>query len=407
MGEPHRGGNRPSQQQDQWSFGTEAPDFWATAGILWRGRGLVIGITSVGTAIVLGFLVLSLLLPPERSPLPNLYRPAALLLINQDAQENIPQVARGLVGAGLPLFSTSPNFGGLAATLLETKSTIDLIAGEFDLAARYRITKYVRGNVRKAFRARAEFDFDLDTRTLSISYEDYDPVFASAVVNRLVAILEQRFAAIEGDHSRRVRDLLAARYAEVEQQIFRYAERIKQFQQRHGVLDVGTITKEQVTRMAEVGYQLTLKDVQIRTYSEVARINDPALVLLRAERDNLMQLLAEMESGYSQYERVLPAQQEIPDLEIEFAQLRLELAVQTEIYKVLSQQYELAKLEVEGQEPILQVLELADVPDLKAGPSRSQIAIVSFCIALGIAILVALLRHSIRSRMEQPGSERT
>ena len=186
---------------------------------------------------------------------------------------------------------------------------------------------------------------------MSISYEDHDPTFAANVVNRLVAILEQRFAVIEGDHSRRVRDLLAARHAEVEQRIFQYAEQIKEFQRRYGVLDVETLARAQVTQMAEVGYQLTLKEVQIQTYTEVARIDDRVLALLRAERENL---------GHAEYQRVLPAQDEIPDLAGEFAQLKLELLVQTEIYKILSQQYELAKLEVEGQEPKLQLLELAD-----------------------------------------------
>ena len=404
MGEPRSVENPPSQHQGQSAFGEEAPDLWTTVGILWRDRVLVIGITALGTSLVLGFLLLSLVVPPERSPLPNIYRPSALLLINQDSA-GVPEGALSLVRASLPILSTGPNFGGLATTLLETKSTIDLIAAEFDLVERYGITRNIRGRVRESFRKRAEFDFDLETRTLRISYEDYDPAFAASVVNRLVAILEERFAAIEGDHSRRVRDLLAARYAEVEQQIVRYAERIKEFQHRYGVLDVDTLAREQVTRMAEVGHQLILKEVQIKNYSEVARIDDPALALLRVERENLMQLLAEMESGYSEFERVLPAQDEIPDLTIEFAQLRLELAVQTEIYKTLSQQYELAKLEVEGQEPILQVLELADVPDLKASPSRIRLAILSFFGALGVGILVVVLRNSLRRHLDRSVSE--
>ena len=405
MDRPRGVGNSPSLQ-DQSEFTEEAYDLWTIVGILWRDRRLVIGITALATSIVVGFLVLSLVLPPELSPLPNIYRPSALLLINQESG-GIAQRALSLAGVDLPLASTGPRYGDLATTLLATKSTIDLIAEEFDLATRYGITRNVRGKVREAFRKRATFDFDLETGTLTIAYEDYDPAFAAGVVNRLVPILEQRFAAIEGDHSRRVRDLLAARYAEVEQQIVRYAERIKEFQHRYGVLDVDTLTQEQVTLMAAVGHELILKEVQIQNYSDVAFIDDPALTLLRVERKNLMQLLAEMESGYSEYERVLPAQDEIPDLAIEFAQLRLELAVQTEIYKLLSQQYELAKLEVEGQAPILQVLELADVPDLKAGPSRTQIALLSSFFALGAAVLVVVLRNSIRRHMDRSRSKQS
>ena len=128
---------------------------------------------------------------------------------------------------------------------------------------------------------------------------------------------------------------------------------------------------------------------------------DRVLALLRAERENLGQLLAEMESGYAEYQRVLPAQDEIPDLAGEFAQLKLELLVQTEIYKILSQQYELAKLEVEGQEPKLQLLELADESVSNTRPSRRNLAIISFVVSLGIAILVTQVRLSIKRHMEE------
>ena len=404
MCKPRSVGNSPTPH-DQSEYAEEASDLWTIAGILWHDRRLIIWITTVGTSIAVVFLVISLLLAPDMSPLPNIYRASALVLIDEESGTTA-QRSVSLGGIELPVPSTGPQHGALAETLLETKSTIDLIADEFELIARYRITKPGRGRVREAFRKHGTFDFDLETGTLTIAYEDYDPTFAAGVVNRLVAILEQRFATIQGDHSRRRRDLLAVRYAEVEHQIIRYATRIKEFQHRYGILDVDTLAQEQVRRIADVGHQIMVKEMQIQNYSQVARINDPALALLQVERENLMQLLAEMESGFSEFERVFPAQSEIPDLAMEFAQLRLELAVQTEIYMILSQQYELAKLEVEGQEPILQVLELADVPDLKAGPARSQIAVLSLLVTLGAAIVVALLRNSLRRHWDRRRSER-
>jgi uncharacterized protein involved in exopolysaccharide biosynthesis len=63
-------------------------------GILFRYRWLVIGITAAVAIGTLIFLVISLLLPPERSPLPTRYEPEALVLIHDDA-------AGGGIGAAL------------------------------------------------------------------------------------------------------------------------------------------------------------------------------------------------------------------------------------------------------------------------------------------------------------------
>ena len=377
-------------------------DLWAVAGVIWRSRLMVFAITAGGTSLVLAYAVLSLVLPAERSPMPNIYRPSALLLINQGGQDLASRALSSLGGlstlVGLAGVSAGVNHGELAITLMNGRSIIDPIAEEFDLVTRWKITEDVRGNVRKRFRAKADYDLDPRTRTLRVSFRDPDAAFAADVVNRLVESLEQRLAAIGIDRSRRMRDLLAARHGEVEQTIAVYAERIKEFQQRYGVLEVETLAQELVTRISEVYTQLLLKEVEIQTYAEVAPGNDPGLLLLQTERENLLQLIEEMESGYSEYEQLFPTQEEIPDLALEFAQLRLELAVQTELYKVLSEQYELEKLRAEGEAPIFQVLELAEVPDLKDGPSRRLIMIVAFFVWLAIAVLAALLRNIVRGR---------
>ena len=413
MNEPlDTGESPPSERRLPDSRSRSAPvpyDLWAVVGIIWRYRLLVFTITAVGTSIVLGYLLLSRLLPAERSPMPNIYLPSALLLIHPEVGRagNLASQALSSFGglaslAGLTGFSGGTSYGELAITLLNSKSTIDIVADEFDLIERWKITRNVRGRVRMTFRARSEFERDAVSNTLSISFRDRDPAFAAAVVNRLVEILEQRFATIGGNQSRRRRDLLATRHAEVGQRIVWYGERVKEFQQRYSVLDVDVLTEELIAQVAEVRTQFLLKEVEIQTYAEVAPANDPGMMLLQAERENLLQLINEMESGYAEYERMMPTREELPDLALEFAQLRRDLDVQTEIYKILSQQYELAKLDVEGQAPIFQVLELAEIPDMKAGPSRLLILMVAFCVWLAVAMLAALLHNSLGGRRDKP-----
>ena len=285
----------------------------------------------------------------------------------------------------------------LAVILLNSKTVVDQVAEDFGLAERYNITRDVRrGEVRKRFLAKATFDSNQSERLLRIAYRSADPVFAEAVVRRLVEILGERFAKLGIDRSKERRDLIEARHGEVEGQIEEYAERIREFQQRHGVLNVDDLAREYVRRKADLNTQLLLQEVEIQTYAGVAPDSDPALRVLRAERDNLRQLIEEMESGYEAYDGQLPAQDELPELAQEFARLRLEQAVQIELFKLLSREYELAKLEVEGQEPIFQVLEWPEVPDLRDGPSRRRILMFGFFAFLAVGIVAALVLNAIR-----------
>ena len=379
-----------------------AYDLRSLAAVVWRYRRLVVTVTAAGTGLALIYLLLSLILPPHLNPLPDVYRPEAVLLVPRtgDSIDIDPALANVLGRRGLSgLLPGQVNNMRLAVTLLHSKTTIDAIAEDFGLAEHYKITRNVRGNVRKRFLAKMRIDSDQSERVLRISYRSTDPEFAAALVNRMVEILGERFAALGIDRSRTSRDLIAARHREVEQQIARYAERIKEFQQRYGVLDPNDLAREYVGRMADLNTRLLLKEVEIQTYSGVAPSNDSALLVLQAERDNLAHLMEEMESGYIEYDGRLPAQGELPELAREFAHLRLEQAVQIEIFKLLAREYELAKLQVEGHEPVFQVLEQAEVPDLRDGPSsRRRILFGSFFASLAAGIAAALLLNAIRAR---------
>lgn len=372
------------------------------AGVLWRGRWLIAAVTAAGTILVLIYLVLSLALPDDRNPLPNVYRAEALLLVPREGSSTFDAELSGLINRSSlsGLLPGAVNNMRLAITLLSSKSTVDAVVEEFDLVERYRITTQdFRGRVRNRFLAKAAFEQDFSNRTLRVSYRSTDPQFAADVVNRMVDLLKVRFDELGLDRSSANLKLIADRHKEVENRIAEYAERIRQFQELHGVLDVNDLAREYVRRIADLNTSLLLTEVEIQTYGEVAPDNDSALLVLREERDNLRELIDEMESGYQEYDGgQLPAQRDLPALAQEFARLRLEHTVQVEVFKLLSREHELAKLQVRGQEPAFQVLERAEVPDLRVGPQRRRILTAAFFASLGAGVLAVLFLNTIRGR---------
>jgi uncharacterized protein involved in exopolysaccharide biosynthesis len=380
-------------------------DLLAFLGVLLKYKWFILVTTFVAAAGAVAFSILSLVLPPERSPLPNLYRPSALIMINDEQPGGLAAAvaSSGLSSlAGLAGVATGGGYGDLAVKLVTNKAILDTIAEEFDLARRYEIRKSPVGNTRKAILNHLTAEFDLDTGTLTIAFEDLDPQFAQRVVNRIVEILDRRFASIGVSRNLTQKNLLEAKLAEVEAETARLEAEIQQFQTRHGVLDVASLATEQITVMAQLRSQLILKEMEIKTYSDFARMDDPVIRRLRAERDNLLTLIKEMESGFSEYEQVIPVQKDLPKLALEFSHFKRDLLVQGKIFEILTQQYEITKLNVEGETPIIQVLDLADVPDLKSGPSRGIICVVTTFVAFFLSVIAAFVLNAVRNIKNDP-----
>ena len=382
-------------------------DLLVLFGVLLRYKWVIILSTLIAAVCAVALSILSLRLPPEASPLPNIYRPFALLLVREQ-QQQLGGLASALAStgladlAGMPGIPTGGSYGDLAVKLVKNKGVLDMIAGEFAVAEHYRIRKHPVGNSRKALLKHLTADFDTDTKTLTLAYEDWDPHFAQRLVNRIVEILDQRFASIGMRRNLTYKDLLEAKLAEVIAETARLEAEIQLFQTRHGVLDVQSLATEQITVMAQLRSQLILKEMEIKTYSDFARMEDPVIRRLRAERDNVLKLIKEIESGFSEYEQVIPVQRDLPRIALEFSHLQRDLLVQNKIFELLTQQYEIVKLNAEGEAPILQVLDLADVPDLKSGPSRAIICVVSTFVVFFLSIIAAFVLNAVRNIRNDP-----
>jgi len=396
------------QQQIPNEAQRDEVDLVTIFGILFRYRWLIIGVTAgvaVGTVI---FLVISLLLPPDHSPLPNRYEPEALVLIHdEDTGGGIGAALAqtgfaGLAGLQTP---TGTGYGELAVRLLRGNTIVDVIVDEFDIVRRYKISRFLKDNARKEVRERSSVKFEQNTRTVSIMYEDIDPQFATNVVNRMVELLDQRFSTIGGSRESRKRDMLQEKLADIEREIVRLEEEIQAFQRRYGAIDAQSYAQEHITILAEMRARLISKQIEVETYAKFARMEDPVASRLRAERDQLQQAVDDMErrffGGAGDSDTTLQGG-EIPELAVQFGRLERELRVQGKIYEVLTQQYEVARLAAEGEEPIFQVLEMADVPVLKSGPSRSVIAIVATFAAFFLSVMLAFIISSVKKICTDP-----
>jgi uncharacterized protein involved in exopolysaccharide biosynthesis len=312
--------------------------------VLWRHKKMIVTIVIIAMIGVVVFSLVSLMLPSEISPLPNVYKPQALMLINDQSSQgggsglssmlnnsgSLSSLA-GLIGIN----AAGQTYSQLAVYLTTTNTMLDAVTDEFDLITRYKIKKFPRAASRKKLKKLLLAEFDDTSGVLSVAFTDRDPEFAQRVVNFSAAYLERRFNELG--------------------------------------IDKNKIEKE------------NLEANITNTFAEIQKLEE--------EGHRLEQSLG---SGYTAGR--------LPSVTLELNRITLELDAQRQVYTQLKIQYELIKVTMASEKPVFQVLELAETPDQKSGPSRGLICIIVSAGAAFLAFFIAFVRNAVSDIKKDPAA---
>jgi uncharacterized protein involved in exopolysaccharide biosynthesis len=270
--------------------------------ILITYRWLIVSTTLIAAAVAVFFSVISLLLPPEQSPLPNTYRAYAVILLQQEEAASLEstlsslglmpsQTARG-TGTGF-------DYSALAIKVMHSREFLDTLAENSQVFERYKISRNSKTAARELILSGATFEYDRTTRTLSISYKDINPQFAHELVSQMVELLNEWFLTRGGTNKLKRKALLEEKLTEVSRDIAKLEDQVKSFQETYGVMRVEDLAASQSQILSNLRSQLRLKEIDIQNYSHFVKIEDPTLVNLRAERENLLEQIKQVERGSS------------------------------------------------------------------------------------------------------------
>jgi len=82
--------------------------------------------------------------------------------------------------------------------------------------------------------------------------------------------------------------------------------------------------------------------------------------------------------------------------------LKAELEAQTTVYSQLKTQLELLKIQMASDKPVFQIIESAEVPDLKSKPSRGMLCVIGTFAGFFISVFLAFLINAIKNIKNDP-----
>ncbi|GHV90792.1 hypothetical protein AGMMS50268_12950 [Spirochaetia bacterium] len=314
--------------------------------VLLRRKVMIIAVTLVAAIGVVIFAVISLKLPTETSPLPNNYTPEALMLIN-DRQSQSNGLSSMLSSSGslgslaglMGLSLGSSTNSQLAVFLTGSNSMLDTVVDKFDLITRYKIDKPGK----KAKSPRADSRKTLKKK-LTAETDTESGVFSISFTDT-----DPVFAQ------------------EVVNFCVEYLER--RFDEMG--IDKNKIEKDNL----EINIENTFKEIQ---------------------RLELESRQLERSVGMGNISGNTPA------ISLELNRIELELDAQKQIYTQLKIQYELLKVTMASESPVFQVLEYAEVPDQKSGPSRGLLCIIVTFAAGFFSVFLAFVLNAIENIKKDP-----
>jgi len=236
---------------------------------------------------------------------------------------------------------------------------------------------------------------------ITISVTDHDRNRAAALAQGYVDQLNKLVANLSTSAAGRERRFLEQRLKEVKQDLDEAARELSEFSSRNSTLDPKDQGKAMVEAAAVLQGQLIAAQSELRGLEAIYTANNVRVRGLRARIGELRKQLANVSGSNgtdpaapfdaTNSDMPFPSIRQLPLLGVKYADLYRRARIQETVYQVLTQQYEMAKVQEAKEIPTVRVLDAAEVPEKKWAPHRALLTILGVIVGwlLGCVWVIA------------------
>ncbi len=327
----------------------------------------------VGGAFVVS-VVVSLLLPKiyvaTTTLLPPQPDPSLLGMMGAQAQTS----SLGLSS----LFGTSSP-ANLWVGILGSRTVQDAVIKRFDLMTRFEVE--TMEDARRALSGVVSIVKSKKDDMISITVEDEEPQQAAIMAKAIVEELDKVNKRVVMTSGGRMRDFIERRLKEEKEALSRVEEEVRRFQEKNGAVQLDEQSRAIIGAMGEMRGTLMAREVELQSLLSYASPNNPQAELLRAQITELKGNLKTLEEGdqgraVASNSIFIPSVR-LPELALQYARLLRDAKVRDTVYVLLTQQYEMARIQEAKDTPTVQVLDMAVAPEKRSRPKRTLIVLMS------------------------------
>ena len=300
---------------------------------------------------------------------------------------NMPGGLGALAGDLLGVKST----GALFIGILTSRTVQDHLVSQFDLRRVYSAPTWE--TARKALFERTAISEDHKSGIITITVTDRDPQRAAAIAAEYAAELNSVVNQMSTSSARRQRVFLENRLTQVQHDLETAEREFGDFSSKNTAVNIQEQAKAMVGAAAALQGEIIASQAQLEGLRQIYSDSHVRVRSLRAHLSELQSQLNKVggkdyvpgatEKGDSLY----PSIRKLPVLGEVYADLYRRAKIQETVFEVLTQQYELAKMEEAKEIPSVKVLDAADVPERKSYPPRLLIMVLGGTFGFALAVV--------------------
>jgi capsule polysaccharide export protein KpsE/RkpR len=287
------------------------------------------------------------------------------------------------------------NSGALFVGVLQSRTVRDRLIEDFNLRQVYRASKME--DARQALAEHTGISEDRKSGILSITVTDHDPKRAAAIAQTYVTELDRLVAQVSTSSARRERIFLEERLSTVKQDLNDAAKKFSDFASKNTAIDIPAQGKAMVEAAATLQGQLIAAESELRGLEAIYTDQNVRVRALRARVGELRAQLGKIggEPGTAgalsskSDPSLYPSIRQLPLLGVTYADLYRQTKIEETVFELLTQQYELAKVQEAKEIPSVKILDVAVVPTKKSFPHRLILIVVGT--AFGVFAVCAWL----------------
>jgi capsule polysaccharide export protein KpsE/RkpR len=307
-------------------------------------------------------------------------------------------VGKGTAGGGLAGLAGSllgtKNSGALFVALLRSGTVTGDLIDRFDLRKVYH--KRYRIAAAKRLATLTKITEDTKSGVITIVVTDETRERARDLAQGYLDELNNLVARVNTSSAHREREFIEHRLTTVQTELQNAQVALSDFSSKNTAVDIKEQTKATVEAGAKLEGQLIVGETELDSLRQIYG-NENVRVRAAEARNAILRRELQYANGQSGPEardidatHPYPALRQLPQLGVQWANLYRTVRVHETVFDLLSEEYEMARIEEAKSIPTIGVIDVPGLPERRSGPYRTLIVLISTalsCVMTGLFLL--------------------
>lgn len=394
------------------------PRWVARASLLWGNRHSLARVTAISfiASIAIAFIIpkqyksIASIMPPEQQ------NSAAMMVAALAAHSGSLGTLSNLAG-GLPGGHSSAD---LFIDLLRSGTVSDHLIDRFNLQHVYH--KRYRVDAAKHLARVTKITESKKSGVITIEVEDTSQVRARDIAQGYLDELNQLVTHTNTSAAHRERMFIEQRLNAVQTALENAEQQLSQFSSKSSAIDIKEQTRAMVDAGARVEAELMVEQSSLESLRQIygdgnirVRTSEARIATLRRELEKMAGSSVPSAADESRdgtqssldaanQSALYPPLRQMPQLAVSYTDLYRRVKVQENVFELLTQQYEMARIEEAKDVPPVNVIDSPGIPEKKSFPPRTLLTLLLTFFSFATASFLILARN--HWSMMAPGDPR-